>query len=292
MNLREVELFGTLMRVGTTTETARLLGISQPGVSGQIRRLEHRLGLALFRRVGNRLEPTREANELFASALPILSAHGRLRARLPGLRNLAERPVAASTTPALIESVIGPALIRAGYQNWKKRIILHLNTPEKHVRNGDADIGLQMAVPPRAEFHAHQVGQAPLVAIMQREHPLAALSEISCAAITTHPLVCYDVDQSPMGATIRTAFEAQGLDYDPACIVPFCANVCSLVRVCGGIGIVDSMTVRDHQMQGLVSRPISDMPPVAIIAFHRRNEPMRALVQNLLTALLDNPTRD
>lgn len=33
MNLREMELFGTLMRVGTVTETAKLLGISQPSVS-------------------------------------------------------------------------------------------------------------------------------------------------------------------------------------------------------------------------------------------------------------------
>ena len=71
MDLRELELFGTLMRVGTTTETARLLGISQPGVSGQLKRLESRLGVSLFHRTGNRLEPTHEANELFALAVPI-----------------------------------------------------------------------------------------------------------------------------------------------------------------------------------------------------------------------------
>jgi DNA-binding transcriptional LysR family regulator len=89
MNLRDMELFGTLMRVGTTTETARLLGISQPGVSGQLKRLESRLGISLFHRTGNRLEPTREANELFAMAMPIFSTHSQVRARLPSLRDLA-----------------------------------------------------------------------------------------------------------------------------------------------------------------------------------------------------------
>lgn len=290
MNLREIELFGTLMRVGTTTETARLLGISQPAVSGQIRRLEHRLGISLFRRTGNRLEPTREANELFAIALPIFSTHAKLRARLPDLHDLAGRPVAVSATPALVESFIGPALIRAGYRNWKKRVALRVNSPEVDVRQGDADIGLQMALPPRAEFQSHRVGQTPLVAIMRRDHPLAPMAELSCATIASHPLVSYNVDWSPMGATIRATFEAQGLRYDPACVVPFCANVCSLVRICGGVGIVDAMTVRDYRMQDLISRPISDMPAVAIIAFYRRNEPMRARVQDLLAAFLDATT--
>lgn len=82
MNLRELELFGTLMRVGTTTETARLLGISQPAVSGQLKRLEGRLGMSLFHRTGNRLEPTREANELFAMAMPIFSTHATIRSKL------------------------------------------------------------------------------------------------------------------------------------------------------------------------------------------------------------------
>lgn len=87
-----------------------------------------------------------------------------------------------------------------------------------------------------------------------------------------------------MGGTIRRAFQSHGMAYDPDCVVPFCANVCSLVRACGGVGIVDEMTARDYSMRGLVSRPIIDMPKVAIMAFHRRNEPVRAPVQELLEA--------
>ena len=130
MNLREMELFGTLMRVGTTTETAKLLGISQPSVSAQLKRLEANLGISLFHRTGNRLEATREANELFALSAPIFSTYAQVRARLPALRNAAARPVAISATPALVEGFLGPILIRAGYQNWRKRLILRVNSPE------------------------------------------------------------------------------------------------------------------------------------------------------------------
>ena len=285
MDLRELELFGTLMRVGTTTETARLLGISQPSVSGQLKRLESRLGFSLFHRTGNRLEPTHEANELFALSVSIFSTHAMVRSKLPTLRNLASRPVAVSATPALVESFIGPILIRAGYRNWKKRIVLRVHSPEDDLRKGEADIGLQMALPPKAEFQAHKVGQTPLVAVLRTDHPLAQSERLTCLAVSAHPLVCYNADWSPMGGTIRAAFAAQGLSYDPACTVPFCANVCSMVRACGGIGIVDAMTARDYAMQGLVSRPIDDIPDVSIIAFHRRNEPLRAPVQDFLMAL-------
>lgn len=286
VNLRELELFGTLMRVGTTTETARLLGISQPAVSGQLKRLEGRLGISLFHRTGNRLEPTREANELFALAVPIFGTHAMIRSKLSDMRHHAEKPVAISATPALVESYLGPILIRAGYQNWKKRITIRVHTPEDDLRSGEADIGLQMAVPPRAEFQAHTVGKIPLVAVLRQNDPLAQEARLACAVIAAHPLVCYNADWSPMGSSIRRAFAAQGLRYDPACTVPFCANVCSMVRICGGVGIVDAMTARDYVMKGLVSRPIRDMPDVSIVAFHRRHEPMRAPVQDLLTSLL------
>ncbi|MFC3058686.1 LysR family transcriptional regulator [Paenirhodobacter populi] len=286
MNLREMELFGTLMRVGTTTETARLLGISQPGVSAQLKRLEANLGISLFHRTGNRLEPTREANEIFALSAPIFSTHAQIRARLPTLRSQASRPVAISATPALVEGFLGPILIRAGYQNWKKRLILRVNSPEEDLRKGTADIGLQMAFPPKAEFQAHTIGQSTLVAVLRTDHPLAREDDLFCDTIAAHPMVCYNADWSPMGATIRAAFEAQGLVYDPACVVPFCANVCDMVRACGGVGIVDAMTAREYAMQGLVSRRIVDMPPVAILAFHRRNEPLSAPVQDFLSQLI------
>ncbi len=282
MNLREIELFGTLMRVGTATETARLLGISQPGVSAQLKRLEGRLGVSLFHRTGNRLEATREANELFALAVPIFRTHAQIRAKADEMRALGSRPVSISVTPTLVEGFLGRFLVRAGYQNWRKRIVLRVHQPEEDLRRGDAEIGLQMAVPPMAEFQSHTVGKSKLIAVMRSNHALAGKSAVTCGEIALHPLVCYSSDYSPMGATIKEAFEAKHLQYDPVCLVPFCTNVCAMVRSCGGVGIVDEITAQSYAMQDLIAKPITDMPDVSIIAFHRRNEPLSAPVQELL----------
>ncbi|PTW62891.1 DNA-binding transcriptional LysR family regulator [Breoghania corrubedonensis] len=282
MNLREMELFGTLMRVGTTIETARLLGISQPGVSAQLKRLESRLGMALFHRTGNRLEPTQEAEAIYALSGPIFAAQAQIRAKLPALRNRATRPLAISATPALVDGFLGPFLVKAGYGEWKNALDLRINSPEEDLRNGLADIGLQMAFPPKVEFHAYTVGSSTLVAVIREDHELARRETVDCRAISCQPLVCFDPEWSPMGAHVQRAFSAQGLVYSPACTVPYCANVCALVKACGGVGIVDEMTARSCEGQGMAWRQIDGLSGIAIVAFHRRNEPLRAAAGNLL----------
>ena len=64
--LRDFEIFRTVMTSGSASKAAALLGISQPGVSQCLRKLETRAGLALFQRVRGRLVPTPEAQALHA----------------------------------------------------------------------------------------------------------------------------------------------------------------------------------------------------------------------------------
>ncbi len=99
---------------------------------------------------------------------------------------------------------------------------------------------------------------------------MATLPTLCCAQIATYPLIRYNANWSPMTGSIRAAFDAQGLSYDPACVVPYCTNVCSIVRIRGGVGIVDEMVARDYVMRDLITGAAEDLPPVSIVAFHRR----------------------
>lgn len=287
MNFRELELFGTLMRVGTTIETARVLGISQPGVSAQIKRLEARLGFALFHRSANRLEPTAEASSLFESAMPIFSTHLDLLQRIETLRKSAASPLSISATPAVVEGFLAPRLRSAGYEGWAARMRLKVSEPEDDVRDGRADVGLQMAVPAKTHFQAIILARVALVAVVRADSPLAGQDSVTLARLAGEKLVCYDPNWSPMGAAIARAYRAQDLTYELACDVPFCSTVCPMVESCGGAGIVDEFTGARHKNAQLKILEITDMTPIALVAFHRRNEPMRAEAHDLLTALTD-----
>lgn len=289
MNLRELELFGTLMRVGTTIETAAVLGISQPGVSAQIKRIEARLRLTLFQRVGNRLEPTAEAHALFAQAAPIFTTQAEIRSRIEGLASAARAPVTISATPAIVEGFLAERLATAGYDNWRKHLRLWVTEPETDVRSGRADIGLQMAVPAKADFHAETLMDVALGAAMRRDHPLASKDRLSITDIAAEPLVSYDPAWSPMGAVIQQAFRAKGLKYNLSCEAPFCSTVCHLVEACGGVGVIDALTAGRLTSPALVWKPLGNVPTVPLIVFHRRKEPLRSAVLSLLTLLKTPP---
>ncbi|MFN7010195.1 MAG: LysR family transcriptional regulator [Allorhizobium sp.] len=289
MNLRELELFGTLMRVGTTIETAAVLGISQPSVSAQIKRIEARLRLTLFQRVGNRLEPTAEAHALFAQAAPIFATQAEIRSRIEGLASAARAPVTISATPAIVEGFLAERLATSGYDNWRKHLRLWVTEPETDVRSGRADIGLQMAVPAKADFHAETLMDVALGAVMRRDHVLASKDRLSITDIATEPLVSYDPAWSPMGAVIQQAFRAKGLQYNLSCEAPFCSTVCHLVEACGGVGVIDALTAGRLNSPALVWKPLGNVPTVPLIVFHRRKEPLRSAVLSLLT-LLKAPT--
>lgn len=285
MDLAEIEVFGTLMRVGTTVETARVLRLSQPAVSDRLKRLEARLGFLLFQRKGNRLEPTAEALDLYPETVAVFAAQKEIRDRIEAIRSDQQRPLTISATPAIVEGFLAPRLARAGYRGWAQSLRLWVGDPEDDVRKGRADIGMQMAVPPRADLVEETLCDVALMAVFRPDSPLARGAELSLTEIAGQPLVGFDPDWSPMGAVIRKAFLGQGLPYRPACQVPYSSTVCHMVAACGGVGIVDAMTANTPLTASLLVRPIQQAPALALRAFSRRETALRARAQEVLMVL-------
>lgn len=74
MDLGLLRTFVTVHRAGSFTRAARLLGLSQPAVTGQIRALERQLGRPLFLRLARGVSATAIADELAHKMAPHLDA--------------------------------------------------------------------------------------------------------------------------------------------------------------------------------------------------------------------------
>src|SRR3546814_6725654 len=79
MDLRQLQVFHTVMETRSASRAARILGVSQPAVSTLLKRLEERLGIALFARERNRLEPTPEAVLLMEHVSHALGSISKVR---------------------------------------------------------------------------------------------------------------------------------------------------------------------------------------------------------------------
>ncbi len=81
--------FEAVCRNGSLTKAAEELYVSQPAMSNMIRKLENECGVALFKRVRNRLEMTQEGKLLLSEVLPVLrqvKQLDRFAAQLPTMR--------------------------------------------------------------------------------------------------------------------------------------------------------------------------------------------------------------
>src|SRR3954467_10092225 len=80
---RDLRLVQAIVQSGGATRAAKQLGLSQSAVSHQLRGLEERLGLPLFRRQGQRLRITPAGQKLVELAaqvlLPLLQTELELR---------------------------------------------------------------------------------------------------------------------------------------------------------------------------------------------------------------------
>src|SRR4030095_15689453 len=64
LNLRQLQSFVTVARLGSFTRAARLMHLSQPALTKQVRQLEETLGVRLCDRSTRTVELTRIGNEL------------------------------------------------------------------------------------------------------------------------------------------------------------------------------------------------------------------------------------
>ena len=73
MKLSHLEYFSAVCRLGSTTQAATVLSISQPAISAAIRDLENEFGVLLFVREGKRLQITDAGKKLYDLSQDILS---------------------------------------------------------------------------------------------------------------------------------------------------------------------------------------------------------------------------
>ncbi|MDA1258409.1 MAG: LysR family transcriptional regulator [Chloroflexi bacterium] len=101
MNIAQLSTFVAVVETGSLTSAARRTGVTQPGVTRQMQRLEAELGVALLERLPTGVRATREGEQLLTYAQEALSGYGTLLAAIqdPGAPLEGRLRIIASTTP-------------------------------------------------------------------------------------------------------------------------------------------------------------------------------------------------
>jgi len=245
-NLRQLQAFVAVYRLGSLTRAAEQLCVTQPAVTVLLRQLEQVSGVRLFDRTTRSLRPTVAAHESIAKAERILKDFDQL---IVGFRDVAERrrsSIAVGATPAVASSLLPPVLLEFGRRFPEIHVAIHDLAPEQLVAAViDETVEFSVGTPdhPSADVSLTTLIQDRMCVICVRESPLARRRSIAWDEIAGRPTVSVK-----KGHGVRTIIDDTlgrlGVRFEPTYEVSYLATALSLTQHGLGISILPSYLTR------------------------------------------------
>lgn len=244
LNLLHFAAFRAVMLTGTVSGAAELLGRSQPAVSRLLDRLECDLGVSLFERRRGQITPTPIAHLL-------LDEIERAYVSLDALRSFASRlakgeggEISLAVMPSFGINFV-PHLLARFRENWPKtKITLNVRMSvkiEEWAAAQQIDFGLAETPFRRSGFHTEIFSDAPYIAAVPRDHPLADRSCLGPADLRHGPFISWTSFVSARHL-LDQAFYSSGIEIDATYETTFSASAYEMVKHGIGIAIIDPYT--------------------------------------------------
>lgn len=254
-NLRHIEVFRAVMRLGTVTAAADALGTSQPTVTREIGRLESQVGFALFERKGRRLHPTARAKRLFQHVQATFSGLADIGDFVERLREADGEVLTIATLPAFAISLL-PGIV-ARMHRLSPGLSVEIQTTDPRdmspVSGYDFDLGLIEGTFFNPAVETTLIAEMPLVAVLPVGHPALALDQIEPADLARHPMLSLG-PHDPSRLKLHDVLAAAGVDPRILIQCQSATALCEMVALGLGIAIVNPVSALYFLGRGLQIR--------------------------------------
>ena len=291
LNLRQIETFREVMRARTTVGAAKALRVSQPAVSNAIRQMESQIGFDLFERIGNRLVPTPDAEEMFRDSEAIFALYHAFSHRVESRQRSAAGNLRLVGTPPLANALL-PVALRDFLAD---RPGVHLNVDTRRidgviesVATRMADIGFALNPPEREGILRERIATAQMLCAFPPDHPLETKMAVSAEDLEPYPLVLFE-PASQLNLLLSQSFLTPAHRRHAVAEVRYSSLACLMAEAGLGVTIVDSLTCRPAERYRLVYRPLWPTQPVPVCTMVRAGEPPKRVQTAFLQALAASP---
>lgn len=285
MNLRQIEVFRAIMLAGSVTDAARLLHVSQPGVSRMLGHIELHLGMTLFERSRGRLRPTPEAHALYAEVERVYQGVQRVDEKARDLKEGKGLSLRVLASPSTALEIVPQAVSALASRFPTARIYMETQLVREMVgqlvRN-EADIAVSTLPIDNALLASEVVGRWSLACVFRRDHAFAGRRSVSLREIMGERLIAFSAD-TPQGQLITRWWAENDLAPRSQIEVRSGQVACALAACGAGVAIVDELTARAWKQDKLGFCQLSGGPAhdvflvrhanttrsVLALAFHR-----------------------
>jgi len=268
MNLRQIEVFRAVMLAGSVTDAARLLHVSQPGISRMLAHIELQLGLALFDRKKGRLLPTPEAQALYAEVSEVYGGIRRVSELADELKSGARLSLRVLSSPSTALVALPRAVAQLASEYPAARIYIEtLPTREMLERliQREADLAISTIPTDNALLASRPVGKWRLVCVFPKGHALASKRVLHPRDVLGDRLISFSRD-TPQGRIIDDWCSSSKAKAISSVEVRSGQMACALAASGAGVAIVDDLTAHAFRSDELDFRPIAGSPSLGIYA--------------------------
>lgn len=293
LQIKSLEVFREIIRLGSVTAAARSLGISQPAASRLLSQLESDLGFRLFHRSKGRLFPVSHALLLYEEATLALAGIERIADLARDIRETNVGRLRLVAPPSFAE---GPLVkLVASFLALHPGIRMDIDsrtrpTVMNQVATRAVDCGFGKLPIDHPGIRIRPLLVSPTVCVISPEHPLArGTAPIGPRELSGEPLIFVGDATSHTRMRIDRAFRDAGKIPNVRMDAHNVGAACALAAEGIGIALVNELLSRRSSWTGVVSRrftPDIEQEYVFMSASSARDKPLvEAFYEHCRTAL-------
>lgn len=245
---------------GSYAGAARLLGVTQPNISSQVRALETEFGVQLFIRESGQLRPTTLCLKLCDLAERAAEARDEAERLLLSRLSLREGRIAIG----LGNAMPGMAVIAAFHPAYPSvKLDVETGSHQRIVRavlTHECDIGVLPDVPSDQRYRRIEIAYSEVIAIVPTTHPLAQATQVTAAELEREPLI-FRASGSPTQRAVGGMFARANLS--PLPFLTLDARDGLYEAVVNGLGVGFMWRASTSRTDGVVRLPIVEMRGLA-----------------------------
>lgn len=259
MNLEHLKTFREVIRLGSFSEVAKKLAITQPAVSFQIQKLEHELGMRLIDRSQRNFSLTAAGKRLLSFAESIEGERAQLQHDLEQLRDevSGDLLITASTIPG---EFLLPRWL-AGFKRLHPAVKVQVDVSDSMavingVQENRYEVGFCGIAPEVQELTSSRVAEDRIVLIVSTEHPFTLRDEITPAELEGQSLI-FREETSGTQRSLENRLSGSGFNMKkltPNLILGSTQAVIAAVEDGAGIAFVSSLAIKKSLALGLVKQ--------------------------------------
>jgi DNA-binding transcriptional LysR family regulator len=214
LSLSALNALRTVAETGSYSAAARRLGLSQPAVSQQIRKIEKDYGVALFNRANGQLLATPFCERACDAAERVMLDHGTLERMFRHNGSLEKGELSVG----LGNAMPGMTLI-AAFNKAYPAVSLRVTTGSfqkimRAVVDHSVDVGILPDVPKDPRFRRKILLTNQVVAIASLDHPFTGKQSVDCDQLLREKLI-FRSDGSSTQKALDRYFRANGAEPAP-----------------------------------------------------------------------------